>query len=77
MWVILRQKGERIVIGNTIVVEVVDILRGKVQLRVTAPADVPVVRAESYGPFVAASMPPASQFPLAEGKASPKRRSRK
>jgi carbon storage regulator CsrA len=77
MWVILRQKGERVVIGDTIVVEVMDILRGKVQLRVVAPDEVPVVRAESYGPFATDPKTSGAQTTGAEETGSQKRRSRK
>lgn len=41
-----RRLGERIVIGDGIVVEVVAIDRGKVRLGIVAPRDVPIFRSE-------------------------------
>ena len=44
--VLSRQKGETIVIGNDVVVEVVDIRGDKVRLGITAPNGVQVDRSE-------------------------------
>lgn len=41
-----RKEGERIVIGDNIVVTVIDVGRGKVRLSITAPKSVSVDREE-------------------------------
>lgn len=46
MLVLSRKLGEKILIGEHIVVTVVDIDRGKIRLGVEAPKDVPVHREE-------------------------------
>ncbi len=46
MLVITRRLGERIVIGEDIVITVVDIDRGKIRLGFEAPRDVPIWREE-------------------------------
>ena len=46
MLVLSRSRGQAIVIGGTIVVDVVSIGRGRVQLGVTAPANLSVNREE-------------------------------
>jgi carbon storage regulator len=48
MLVLSRKQGESIVIGHDIVVNVVDIGRGRVQIGVTAPAHMPIHREEIY-----------------------------
>ena len=48
MLVLSRKKGESIVIGDDIVVTVVDLRNGKVRLGVEAPKEVPVHRKELY-----------------------------
>jgi len=48
MLVLSRKKGERIVIGDNIVVTVTDVRDGKVRLGVEAPREVPVHRKELY-----------------------------
>jgi carbon storage regulator len=45
-----RAKGERILIGEDVVIEVVEIGRGKVRLGLTAPRDVPIFREELLKP---------------------------
>lgn len=46
MLVLSRRVGERIVIGGTIEITVVQIDRGKIRLGITAPKDVMVMRKE-------------------------------
>ena len=46
MLVITRRLGERIVIGEDIVITVLDIDRGKIRLGFEAPRDVPIWREE-------------------------------
>ena len=46
MLVLTRRLGERIVIGNNIVIEVVGVQGGRVRLGIQAPSNVPVVRQE-------------------------------
>lgn len=46
--VLSRQQGERVRIGNSIDVIVVDIRKDKVRLGFDAPADIPVHRAEVF-----------------------------
>ena len=48
MLVLTRKLHERIIIGESIIVEVVDIDRGKIRLGITAPRDVPVNREEVF-----------------------------
>lgn len=48
MLVLGRKHGECIVIGDTIRVQVVSIIHGKVKLGVIAPPEVPVHREEVY-----------------------------
>jgi len=46
--VLTRKKGEKIVIGDNIVLTVVDIKGDQVQLGIEAPRDIPVHREEVY-----------------------------
>ena len=48
MLVLSRHRDERLLIGDNIVVTVVDIRGDKVRLGIDAPADVPVHRSEVY-----------------------------
>lgn len=48
MLVLSRKTGERIFIGDDIVIVVTEIAGNKVRLGVTAPKDVPVHRQEVY-----------------------------
>ena len=48
MLVLTRKHDETVVIGNDIVVTVVNIEHGKVRLGIDAPRDVPVHRGEVY-----------------------------
>jgi len=46
--VLTRKKGEKIVIGDNIVLTVVDIKGDQIQLGIEAPRDIPVHREEVY-----------------------------
>jgi carbon storage regulator len=46
MLILSRKVGERVVIGDSIVVTVVHLKRGRVRLGIDAPADVTVLREE-------------------------------
>ena len=48
MLVLSRKKGEQVVIGNEIVVEVLEIRDGRVKLGFTAPREVPIHRREVH-----------------------------
>lgn len=48
MLVLSRNKGEKIVIGNNIVVTVVDIRGDRVRLGFTGPSEVPIHREEVF-----------------------------
>lgn len=48
MLVLSRQLDEKIIIGESIVITVVEIRRGLVRLGIDAPRDVPVHREEVY-----------------------------
>ena len=44
--ILSRKPGEKIIIGDSIVLTVVEIDRGRVRIGIQAPRDVPVMRAE-------------------------------
>lgn len=46
MLVLTRKLGEKIIINENIVIEVVDLDRGKVRIGIVAPRNIPVVRKE-------------------------------
>ena len=48
MLVLSRVKGERIRIGDNVVVEIVDVFGGKVRVGIEAPKEVPVHREEIW-----------------------------
>jgi len=48
MLVLSRKKNEQIVIGDGIVITIVDVRSDKVRIGIEAPADVPVHRHEVY-----------------------------
>jgi carbon storage regulator len=48
MLVLSRKRDEKIVIGDNIVITVVEVRGDKVRLGIEAPSDVPVHRAEVY-----------------------------
>lgn len=48
MLILSRKRGESIVIGDSIVVQVVEVSRGRVRLGIEAPQHVPVHRYEVF-----------------------------
>lgn len=50
MLVLSRKLGEKIIIGDNIVVTIVKIDRNQIRLGFEAPAEVPIVREEIYTP---------------------------
>jgi carbon storage regulator len=50
MLVLTRKLGEKIVIGDNIVITVTDIDRGKIRLGIDAPREVSIVRSELLAP---------------------------
>ena len=60
MLVVTRKRGESIVVGDGIEIEVVSLGRNSVRLGITAPRDVPVHRREVYDQVVAANRGAAS-----------------
>lgn len=48
MLVLSRNKDESIMIGDDVVITVVDIREGKVRIGIEAPSDIPVHRQEVY-----------------------------
>ncbi len=60
MLVLSRHLGERIMIGDDIIITVVDIDRGKIRLGITAPRDTPIYREEI---IPAKGNPPAALTP--------------
>lgn len=67
MLVLSRKVGEKIYIGETIVVTLVEIDRGKVRIGIEAPRDVPVYRTEllSEGDRTCPTLPPKTSRPSA------------
>lgn len=59
MLVLSRNKGERIVIGNNIVLTVVDIRGDRVRLGFEGPTDVPIHREEVFQRLMAETAPNA------------------
>jgi carbon storage regulator len=60
MLVLSRRLGEKITIGENVVITVVDIDRGKVRLAIEAPVDVPIYRQELLPPAPLSPEPPSS-----------------
>lgn len=75
MLVLSRQRNESIMIGDNIIITVVDIRGDKVRLGIEAPSEIPVHRKEVYEAIKrenlrAAQLDPADAQHLVEGKAS-------
>jgi carbon storage regulator len=67
MLVMSRHRDESIMIGNNIVITIVDIRGDKVRIGIQAPADVAVHRQEVYEAIVRSTRPdPAAPAPDAE-----------
>ncbi|MBS1818549.1 MAG: carbon storage regulator CsrA [Acidobacteria bacterium] len=63
MLVVTRKRGESIVVGDGIEIQVVSVGRQGVRIGVTAPRDVPVHRREVYDLVVAANRSAARSAP--------------
>lgn len=50
MLVLSRRLGEKILIGNDVVITVVDIARGKIRLGIEAPCEMAIFREELLSP---------------------------
>ncbi len=74
MLVLSRQIDEKIIIGDSIVITVVEIRRGLVRLGIDAPRDVPVHREEVYNAIraVEAAEAEAAEAEAAEAEAAQK-----
>jgi carbon storage regulator len=76
MLVLSRQRDESIMIGDKVVVTIVDIRGDKVRLGIEAPMDIPVHRQEVYDAIQkenrrAGQIEPAEVHQLARGKTGP------
>lgn len=76
MLVLSRQRDESIIIGDNIVVTVVDVRGDKVRLGISAPTEVPVHRREVYEAIQrenlrAARVEPAAAREVGRGAAPP------
>lgn len=60
MLILTRKLGEKIVIGESITITIVDIDRGKIRLGIEAPRDVPIFRQELL-PWQPPSSPPPTE----------------
>jgi carbon storage regulator len=59
MLVLTRKAGEKLVIGESITVTVLEVIGNRVRLGLEAPADVPILRSELAGsPELDARVPP-------------------
>jgi carbon storage regulator len=75
MLVLSRQRDQSIIIGDNIVVTVVDIRGDKVRLGIDAPSEIPVHRREVYEAIQrenlrASRLEPKDTRPLEEGRAA-------
>jgi carbon storage regulator len=48
MLVLTRKSGERVLIGDDVMITVIDVGRGQVKLGISAPAGMPIYREEIY-----------------------------
>jgi carbon storage regulator len=71
MLVLSRQLDESIVIGENIVVTIVDIRGDKVRLGIDAPGEVPVHRHEVYEAIQRENRKPAVHPPIAASEKTP------
>jgi carbon storage regulator len=76
MLVLSRQRDESIIIGDNIVVTIVDIRGDKVRLGIQAPGEIPVHRREVYEAIQrenlrASRLEPKDTQPLGNGTAAP------
>ena len=79
MLVLTRKPGERLVIGDNIVVTVVDVKGDNIRIGIDAPREVKVFRGEIYDAIVAenrqAAVPMGDLTGLDQLKASPEKKS--
>jgi carbon storage regulator len=76
MLVLSRHRDESIIIGDDVVITIVDIRGDKVRLGINAPQDIPVHRREVYEAIQrenqkAAKLKPTDARPLADGGSLP------
>ncbi|MDA1162627.1 MAG: carbon storage regulator CsrA [Planctomycetota bacterium] len=71
MLVLSRQRDESIIIGDNIVITIVDIRGDKVRLGIEAPKEVPVHRQEVYEAIQRERAQNESQQKVADDSASP------
>ncbi|MGA2034596.1 MAG: carbon storage regulator CsrA [Thermoguttaceae bacterium] len=76
MLVLSRQRDESIVIGDKVVITIVDIRGDKVRLGIEAPAEIPVHRQEVYDAIQrenqrARHLDPCDLHSLSQGKGAP------
>ena len=50
--ILSRRLGEEIVVGNNILIKIIEILPGRVRIGFTAPRDIPIHRVELINPDV-------------------------
>lgn len=70
MLVLSRQRDESIIIGDNIVITIVDIRGDKVRLGIEAPKEVPVHRQEVYEAIQRERTQNDSETPIADDSAS-------
>lgn len=70
MLVLSRQRDESIIIGDNIVITIVDIRGDKVRLGIEAPKEVPVHRQEVYEAIQRERTQKDSETPIADDSAS-------
>jgi carbon storage regulator len=71
MLVLTRQRDESIILGDNIVVTVIEIRGDKVRLGIEAPREVPVHRREVYEAIQRELKPPADSTPASTKRAEP------
>ena len=64
MLIITRRAGESIMVGDDIVVEVMEIVGNSVRIGISAPRSVPVYREEIYTPCATRTAPPRTPRPI-------------
>jgi carbon storage regulator len=77
MLVLSRQRDESIIIGDNIVITVVDIRGDKVRLGIQAPTEIPVHRQEVYEAIQRENMRASGGEPATNGPVFPKPSNRK
>lgn len=70
MLVLSRQRDESIIIGDNIVITIVDIRGDKVRLGIQAPKEIPVHRQEVYDAIKREASQPEKTDPIADSSSS-------